>query len=238
MQFKISKEEFSNLSEDIQKEYTLDGDNAVLKIEGEGAPTLAALNTAQKKFRIEQEHRQNAEKARDAAEQSAVKLREDLKNASGKDEIEKIRAQHEEAMNKINEEREAEKLEIKKERHSKMVAEKAKEISNRFKKPFLIEPLIAKELTVEDVNGQDVLRVLDENGSPSILSVNDLEKKWLDKKELSDMIIENVGSGGGAAPGAGGGAPGSKSLDEMSGTEEARFANENPEKYQQMISAQ
>jgi uncharacterized membrane protein YqiK len=235
MLYQITKEAFDKLSEDLQKEYTVSGESVTLKIEGEGAPTAEALTKAQDKLRIEKEHRTKAEKSRDEAEARGEKLREDLDKASGKDEIQRLKTEHQAELEKIRGEREAEKTAAKEAANSAMKKEAAETFANEhFTIPNLMVDQFAKRLSVEEVNGESVVRVLDADGKASALSLNELKQEFLENKEFSPIIKTKAGSGGGANPSGGGGAA-QKQLSEMTATEESQFANANPEAYAEMI---
>jgi hypothetical protein len=235
MLYQITKEAFEALSDETKKEYTLDGDSAVLKIEGEGAPTAEALAKAEGKLRIEREHRKNAETARDTAESRSEKLREDLDKASGKEEIARIKEEHQTELEKIRADREAEKAEAKEKANAALRKETAESFANdNFTIPNLMVGPFADRLSVEEVDGQPVVRVLDKDGKASALSLNELKQEFLENKDFSSIIKTKAGSGGGANPSGGGGAA-QKQLSEMTATEEAQFARENPEAYKEMV---
>ena len=85
-------------------------------------------------------------------------------------------------------------------------------------------------MVVEEVNGVPVVRVQNADGTPSTAALANLQKEFLDNKEFSSIIKAKAGSGGGAIPGQGGGAT-TKTLKEMTASEEATFERENPEAY-------
>lgn len=236
MKYTLTKAEFGTLSDDLKKEYSLDGETATLKIEGDDAPTAEKLATAERKREIEAEHRKNAEAKLKEADDRAAKLQKDLENAGGnKEEIQKIKDAHAAEIQKLREEREKESAEVKAARDAALIKEEAaKFASNHFvEAPYgsgFVAAEMAKRLVVEEVGGVPVVRVQNADGTPSTASLADLQKEFLDKKEFSPIIKANVGSGGGAIPGVGGGAT-QKKLSEMTATEEAAFERENPEAY-------
>lgn len=239
MQYQISKEAFEKLPEDLQKEYTLSGDKATLKLEGEGAPTHEAVQSAEDKRRLEEKHRKAAEKARDEAEAAAEKLREDLGKASGKEEIDRIKSEHQAELERIRGEREAEQKAAKEARHGSLKKETAEKFANEnFTIPDLMVDQFSKRLSVEEVNGEPVVRVLDIEGKATALSLTELQQEFLDNEAYSTIIKANAGGGGGATPGGGGGATHGKKLSEMTATEEAIFGKENPEAYEKMLNAE
>lgn len=106
--------------------------------------------------------------------------------------------------------------------------------------PSLLVEIIKKRLAVEipsDPDSEPLTRVLDVSGKPSALSVNDLKQEFIDNTEFAAIMKGSSASGGGATnQQKGGGAPtGKKKLSEMTATEEAQFANENPEEYKKLI---
>jgi len=232
MKYKITKEEFEALEENLQSEYTLEGESATIKLEE--APDFEGV---QKKLEIEKEHRKNAEKAQKEAETMSTKLQKDLENAGGnKSEIERIQKEHTAELEKMRLERETEKK-INTEKANKFLidAEATKFANANFvESPFgneYIKEKYASRLSVETVDGQQVIRVKDIDGKPSIHSVSDLQKEYLDNKAFSPIIKANVGGGSGASPNQQGSGAARKKLSEMSATEEAAFEKENPQEY-------
>jgi hypothetical protein len=75
--------------------------------------------------------------------------------------------------------------------------------------------------------------VLDPQGNLTALSIEDLNQEFSVNSRYSDFIKGTQAAGGGAngSRGAGGA---SKSLKDMTATEEAQFANEFPEQYKQL----
>lgn len=79
--------------------------------------------------------------------------------------------------------------------------------------PSLLESVIRSRLKVDtDSGGKHVTRVLDANGKPSALTLEDLKKDLLANKEFAP-ILKGTKANGSSAPGAGPGssAPGSQS---------------------------
>ena len=231
MKYKLTKAEFEALTEDQQKEYTLTGEDAVLKIEGDGAPTLEAVTRAEDKLRIEKDHRKNAETARDAAEAASEKLRTDLEKADGKGDREKLIATHKAEIEEIRAERVAEQTAAKAKDSAAMIKEVSEKFANdHFTTPSLLASPFGDRLSVEEIEGTQVIRVKGADGKASALSLDELKKEFLDNKEFSAIIKANPGSGGGALPGGGGGAS-LKKLSEMTATEEAEFERTDPAGY-------
>lgn len=242
MKYKLTKTEFEALPEDARKEYTLDGDSAILNIEGDDAPTQAKIDALEKKRGIEAEHRKNAETKVKDAEDRATKLQADLESAGGnKDAIEKLKTEHSKELEAMREERKTQDAKVKSDRDAGLIKDAAVEFAtkNFVNAPYgatFIAAEMAKRLSVEEVNGSPVVRVVNADGTPSTAALGDLQKEFLDNKEFSPIILGKAGSGGGATPGNGGGAT-TKSLSEMNATEEAAFEKEDPSAYAAAVQA-
>ena len=241
MKYKLTKNEFDALGDDAKKEYILDGETAILKLEGDDAPTPEVIQKLKDKHKIAEDHRKNAETKLKEADDRAVKLQKDLNNAGGnKEEIQKIKDAHSKELEKIRDEREKEVTKMKADRDNLLISETAEKIANEyFTIPSLLTPQIAGRLSVEEVNGQPVVRVKNADGTPSVASLDDLKKEFVDNKEFSKIIKTNVGSGGGAShvPGSGGAAT-TKKLSEMTASEEAQFEREHPDEYAAAVEAE
>lgn len=240
MKYKLTKTEFAALSPEVQKEYTLDGETALLKIEGEDAPTAEALERANKKLEIEKEHRKTAEIKLKEADDRAVKLQKDLETAGGnKEEIAKLQKAHADEIEKLRGEREAEAAKAKADRDKALISEEAtKFATERFTVPTLIADQVAKRMTVEEVNGVPVVRVVNADGSPSTASIADLHKEFLDNGEFKSIIKAKAGGGSGATPSGSGSGASRKTLAEMTATEQAAFEREDPGAYAAAVQAE
>tara|TARA_R110000772_G_scaffold268565_2_gene396222 strand:- start:6759 stop:7490 length:732 start_codon:yes stop_codon:yes gene_type:complete len=236
MKYKLTKAEFEALTEEARTEYTLDGETAVLILEGDDAPTAEKIATLEKKREIEAEHRKNAETKLKEADDRAAKHQKDFESAGGnKEAIEKLRTDHAAEIEKLRTERETESAKVRGDRDAALIKEESSKFaSGHFvEAPYgstFIASEMAKRLVVEEVNGSPVVRVQNADGTPSTAALADLQKEFLDNKDFSPIIKAKAGSGGGAIPGQGGGAT-KKSLSEMSATEEAAFERENPDAY-------
>lgn len=233
MRYKLNKEEFEALSEDMQKEYKLEGDIATLTLEGDDLPTQESFEKSESKRKLEAKFRKEAETKLQDAENRAAKLQDDLKNAGGDtDAIKRIQQEHAKEIEGLRKERALEIDKAKADRNSALVREESEKFANQhFITPDLITDKVAKRLSVEEVDGHPVVRVLTADGKPSTAAIGDLHKEFLDNESYKPIIKANVGSGGSAPPNKGGSAPVTKKLSDMTATEEAAFANENPEAY-------
>lgn len=73
--------------------------------------------------------------------------------------------------------------------------------------PAVILPHIKSRLQAEFQEGAGVTRVLDANGKPSALTLDELETEFRSNKEFAPIIIASKASGSGALGSGGGGAP-------------------------------
>lgn len=237
MKYRITKEEFEALTPEQQALYHLDGEHATMKIEG--LPDVASI---EKKLKIEREHTKTAERRLAETEAREEKLKEDLANASGnKDKIEKLKADHAAEIERLRNEREEETKKAKEERNKILISEEATKFatSHFVDTPFgngFIKGEYGNRLTVEEVDGQPVIRVKNKDGSPSTASLSDLQKEFLDNKDYAPIIKTKVGGGGGAVPNLGGGAV-TKKLSEMTASEEAAFERADPQGYAAALKA-
>lgn len=237
MKFKISKEEYEKLTPEMQALYNLIGEEAIMKVEG-----LPDVTSLQKKLDIEKEHRKTAEKRLKETEDREAKLKDDLVNAGGnKTEIEKLRKEHQDEIEKLRKEREEETLKTKAEKNQLLINEEATRFatSHFIDSPFgngFIKGEYSKRLSVEEVDGQPVIRVKNTDGSPSVLGLTDLQKEFLDNKEYSPIIKAKVGNGSGATPNLSSGAV-TKKLSEMTASEEAEFERRDPSGYAAAVNA-
>lgn len=77
--------------------------------------------------------------------------------------------------------------------------------------PDLILPHIQRRLKSEIVDGKAVVKVVDDKGQPSALTIAELEAEFVANKSYAAILTGSKASGGGATGGGGGsGAPGGK----------------------------
>jgi hypothetical protein len=102
----------------------------------------------------------------------------------------------------------------------------------------ILSQLLSRNFKAEIVDGKARTVVLDDDGQPTVLNVQEFKKKVVDSGEFKSLITANNSSGGGAAGAVkGGGATGGeKKIADMNATEQAQFANKNPEKYREYLN--
>lgn len=196
MKFKITKEEFEKLPELMQKEYAEKDGAYTLNLEGHEDAFVDKGKLAEV-----EKHRREAEKKASDGEKRETDLLKKLESADGKKEVEALRKSHEEEVGRIKAEYEEKEKAAKAETHKAMIAAEAQAFaSEKFTVPGLVQRAIAERMTVEEVNGKPVIRVLEADGSPSVKSLGDLQKEFLENKEFAPIIKGSQGSGSGASP--------------------------------------
>ena len=87
----------------------------------------------------------------------------------------------------------------------------AKDISAISTIPSVFEEIVKKRLVVDNSGDEPVVRVLDKDGKPSALTIEELKKELAETPEFKPIIKASSASGGGAGgAGQGGGATGKK----------------------------
>lgn len=95
--------------------------------------------------------------------------------------------------------------------------------------PELMLPHLKARLTIEEVDGQHITRVLDSEGKASASSVNDLKAEFLANKAFAPIIAASKASGGGAS-GSKTPPPGGKAFKDMNEQEKTHlYHNNRPE---------
>lgn len=237
MKRKITQAEFDALSEALQALYKKDGDVFILELEDD--ESFTALKDEKRR---EKEARELAEaelaKRKKADEAAAEALRlEREKAAKAAGDVEALetswKEKHEKDVAAARSEGEAAKLALKGIFINKVAQDIASAISTV---PDLLVDRIRSRLDLEITDGVPITRVLDVNGKPSALSLEDLKKEFVDNKSYAAIIKASDANGGGAGEGNDGNGVPSKKLSEMTATEEAKFANEHPTEYQRMVN--
>jgi len=206
MKYILTEEEFNALSDETKAEYTLADGKAVLTLEGHEE------NFVEKgKWNESEKHRKNAETKTLEVEKREAQLLKDVDAAKGnKDVIAKLREDHDTEVARLKQVNEDQIKTYKADSHKSLIEAEATKFANEhFTIPSLIKGAIQGRMMVEEVDGQPVIRALKEDGSPSIQSLSEMQKDFLENKEFSGIVKATKGGGGGANPhpgGQGGGA--------------------------------
>lgn len=223
---KLTKAEFDALPSAFQSEYKASGENFVLDIEGDDGIDWKA------KRDIEVEHRKKAEKKVETVQEEIDNLR---RGAIPKDDVEALETSWKtkltEAQQKHKDELDARDMVI----ANTTVTSVAKEMAGMFMAPAAMIPMIRSRLKSEITNGVAITRVLDKNGQPSALTVEDLKNEFKADPELAAVIVGGKGSGGGGGKeGGSGGAD--KKLEDMNGEERTALLRSDPVKFRKLVA--
>ena len=231
---KYELENLDGVEESVKSLYEEKDGKYILKIEGipqpqndDGLRKKVDELLAEKK--AEQQKRKEAEEqARKEAEENARKNGniEALEKSWG----EKFTARETELLN--------EKQSLEAQVYKLTVGSKATELAAKLAVPgsdSVLLPHISNRLQVETVDGEIKIRVLDLQGKPSALSIEDLEKEFRANEAFKPLIRASNASGSGASGGQGGGA--TKKPSEMNQTERAAWQKDDPEGFSQAVAS-
>lgn len=235
---KLNKAAFEALDEALQALYKKaeGSDNYLLQLEADDDDG-AELKKAKDR---EKRRAETAEKALEKLREELDELKEQQAaqgdGALDKAGVEALKAKHAKelkAAQDVTATREAEINRI-------LVEEKALALASDISTmPELLAEKLGKRMKVVYEDGKAVVKILDEAGEVlDDKKFEDLTAEFVANEKFAPIIIGSKASGGGAAGGSKKGGAQSKKLSEMSATEEAKFANEHPEQYEQMLAAE
>lgn len=232
---KYELENLDGVEESVKSLYEEKDGKYVLKIEGIPQPQPQNDDGLRKKVdellaekKAEQQKRKEAEEnARKEAEENARKNGniEALEKSWG----EKFTARETELL--------SEKQALEAQVYKLTVGSKATELAAKLAVPgsdSVLLPHISNRLQVETVDGEIKIRVLDLQGKPSALTVEDLEKEFRANEAFKPLIRASGASGSGASGGQGGGA--TKKPSEMSFAERADWEKRDPQGFAQALA--
>ena len=225
----ITKTEFDGLPEAFRTEYKAQGENFVLDIDGDDGIDWKA------KRELEVEHRKRAEAKVVTAQHELDEMR---RGAIPKNDVAALEASWQtkvtEAETRHKAEIEARDLVI----ANSTITTTAKEIASIFLAPAAMLPMIAQRLKSEVTNGHAITRVLDKNGQPSAMSVEDLKKEYMADATLAPVIVASKASGSGADGGKPAGGQGGKKFSEMGDEERTALFKSDPDEFRRQVAAQ
>lgn len=200
---KLSKAEYEKLSEHIKSEYVEDGDNFRLDLEGD--EDAGALKRA--KDREVQLRREAEAKLREAQEELDKINGDDARKKGDIATLEKAwqkkmedqKTDFESKLNKLS-------THTQKQLVDNVAMQIASKISNS---PTLILPHIKARLSADLEGDSPVTKVLDKDGKPSSMNIEELTAEFVANKDFSAIITASRASGGAGKPSNqnGGGAP-------------------------------
>ena len=199
---KIAKIE--DVKEEFRSLYKEDGAGGfVLMIEGDDSEDVGALKRAKDH---EKEKRREAEKrARELEDQLAETANT---NAKKNGDVEALEKSWGEKYAKLEAELRGEIAGRDGHLNKLLVDNVAQSLASKLSTaPAVILPHIKSRLQAEFHEGAGVTRVLDANGKPSALTLDELETEFRGNKDFAPIIIASKASGSGALGSGGGGAP-------------------------------
>ncbi len=216
MKYKISKQEFEALSEELQKLYKSQGEDYVLQVEGLPEKEEKDESGLVKKNReLLDEVKQFKAKAREKEEAEEKAKQEALKKQGDLDALEKS---WNEKLAKIEAEKQAEIDKLKSSLDGLLVDNVAQSIASEIGlkgSEAILIPHIKQRLAVEEKDGQHITTVRDVLGKPSALTLDELKTEFIGNPAFAPVIVGSKANGGGAngsPSGAGGTAEKPKSL--------------------------
>ena len=213
IKYKLTAEEHAALPEVLRKEYKKDGDAFVVDLEG--AEDTSALKRAKQH---EVEARKKAEDALRALQTELGTLTEErdnlLKGAVKKDDVDRLEASYKQKLTTKEKELSERISALTGNLSTLLVDNVAGSLATKLAtSPALLLPHIKSRLKAVEENGAFITKVIDHEGKPSALTIQDLEKEILANKDFSPILIGSKGSGSGATGSSGAGGAGSDKVD-------------------------
>lgn len=187
---KLSQESFDGLSEALKGFYSKRGDNYFLELEDDDSTALLNAKEHEKARRKEAETKlQEAERRLSELADVDHRKRGDVEalELSWKGKLEAVENEYKGRLEgMMNSQRKT------------LLDSTSSSIAERIAKvPSLMKKALSERLTVEFGENGPQLRVLDSEGKPSAMSVQDLEKEFLANKEFAPILIASKASGSG-----------------------------------------
>lgn len=214
------------------------GDKYVLQVEG--LPDTTALQNAferQKQTNVTLRTENESLKTEIATHESTIEgIR---KGVIPKGDVDALEASWKGKLTKTTEEKDAEIARLNSGLHNLLVGNVARDLAGRVvAKPEsseLVLPHITRRLRVEVVDGEPVTRVLDKNGQPSAMTLDELEREVLESPTFAP-IVKGTGASGGNARGGNSGNPGAKKFSEMNEAERTEYARKDPAGFRKALA--
>lgn len=226
----LTKVEFDALPAAFQTEYKASGESFVLDIEGDDGIDW------KKKRDIAEEHRVKAETKATKAQEELDDMR---RGAIPKADVEALEGSWKTKVTAAEDAGKAKVAELEAVIASTTVSATAAEISQMFLAPTAMVPMIRSRLKSEITNGVAVTRVLDKNGQPSAMSIDDLKNEFKADTTLAAVVVASKASGAGAGGEQGGSAgAGGKKLKDMNDAERTKLFRENKPEFDRLVAEQ
>lgn len=234
MKYLIDKAAFDALDPSLQALYTPQGDDYVLAVEG----MPQAEDTSGLKAKNEEllaEVKANKAKAREA-EEAAKRAAEEQARKTG--DVEALERSWNEKHTQALGERDAQMAQLHAQVHALTVGATSAQLAGELAvqgSASVLKRIIEPRLSVETRDGKPTVVVLDANGRPSALTVDELRAEIMKDPALAPLIAGSRATGGGAGGSNGGGA--AKSWDQMSGMERVELRRTNPAEHARLKAA-
>lgn len=200
---KLTKEEHAKLSDHIKAEYIEDGDGFRLDIDGD--EDTGALKRA--KDREAQLRREAETKLREAQEQLDALGNDDARK---KGDIQTLEKSWQKKLEDQKAEYEGKLGKLTSHTKTQLVDNVAQQIASKISNaPALLLPHIKARLAADFEGDAPITRILDKDGKPSAMTVEELSAEFVANKDFSAIITASKASGGAGKPSNnnGGGAP-------------------------------
>lgn len=199
---KLTKEEHAKLSEHLKAEYVEDGDGFRLDVDGE--EDTGALKRAKDR---EAQLRRDAEKAKKELEDRLAEIEGD--DARKKGDIATLEKSWQKKLDDQKAEYEGKVSKLTSHTTKSLVDNVAMQLASKISTaPALLLPHIRARLQADFEGDEPKTRVLDKDGKPSALTVEELSQEFIANKDFSAIITASKASGGaGKSSQNGGGAP-------------------------------
>lgn len=200
---KLTKEEYSKLSEHIKAEYIEDGDGFRLDIDGD--EDTGALKRAKDR---EAQLRRDAEAKLREAQEELDRINGD--DARKKGDIATLEKSWQKKLEDQKAEYEGKLGKLTSHTKTQLVDNVAQQIASKISNaPALLLPHIKARLAADFEGDAPVTRILDKDGKPSAMTIEELSAEFVANKDFSAIITASKASGGAGKPSNsnGGGAP-------------------------------
>lgn len=222
---KIDKAAFDQLSDELKKEYK-EKDGAYVLDTDDATELERALERTKQEAKEEKDAREKAEK--EAKDLKAKLEDESTATARKKGDIEALEKSWKDKNDKLEQDYkktiEGRDAFITKHLADNIASDMASKIST---KPALLLPHIRGRITVDFDGTEPKTRILDKDGKPSSMTVEDLSKEFVANKDFADIMVGSKASGSNAS-GGNTGANGSKKFAEMNDAERKEFYTRDP----------
>lgn len=230
---KLTKVEYEALNEALKSEYKGSGD--VYLLDAEGLEDVTTLRRAkEQEARIAKELREENERLKaekDTATDDAARKQGDVKA---------LEDSYKTKLAKQKEQADASLALKDKQLNSLTVDAKATELATELAgdSAHLLVPFIKQRLQADLTGDKPITRVIDADGKPTAMSVNELKEEFAIDTRYAAVIIASRASGGGAAGGSrngGTGATTKKPFKEMNDAERTDLWHKNPDLFKQEV---